>query len=324
MKSIKYIMTLATTALLISACSQNEDSAPETNSFPADKMIRVITNVNQPQTRAGMTTDGLNNFHLRVVNESNENYSFFAMMKKENNAWASYTYDGTSPLTMLWQNSTQKVKVTAVGYEGIQIAPATWSSTLTASVLEDQSNEANLKLSDVLYMAPKEVDPSTDLVNGKLSVNLNHRFSKLNLTVKLATEFNKVPGTTTNPITSVSVLGTKNTPSWNLNTNELSDYGSAISIVPFATTYTAGVGDTQQAEVKYECILVPQTISSNSFSVEFQVNGKIYNWRSNSEVTLNSNTQYNLELTVGKNVVTVGGFTATPWTDGGSQDIETE
>jgi len=77
MKSIKYIMTLATTALLISACSQNEESAPETNSFPADNMIRVITNVNQPQTRAGMTTDDLDNFHLHVVNESNENYSFF-------------------------------------------------------------------------------------------------------------------------------------------------------------------------------------------------------------------------------------------------------
>jgi len=324
MKSIKYIMTLATTALLISACSQNEDSAPETNSFPADKMIRVITNVNQPQTRAGMTTDDLDNFHLHVVNESNENYSFFAMMKKESNAWVSYTFDGASPLTMLWQNKTQKVKVTAVGYEGIQIAPATWSSTLTASVLEDQSSEANLKQSDVLYMAPKEVNPSTDLVNGKLSVNLNHRFSKLNLTVKLATEFNKVPGTTTNPITSVSVLGTKNTPSWNLNTNELSNYESAvITILPFATTYTAGVGDTQ-AEVKYECVLIPQTVLASSFSVEFQINGKIYNWRSSSEVTLNGDTQYNLTLNVGKDVVTAGGFTATPWTNGGSQDIETE
>ncbi len=317
-------MTLATTALLISACSQNEESAPETNSFPADNMIRVITNVNQPQTRAGMTTDDLNNFQLRVVNESNENYSFFAMMKKESNAWVSYTYDGASPLTMLWQNKTQKVKVTAVGYEGVQISPAMWNTTIPVSVLEDQSNESNLKRSDILYMAPREVDPSTDLVNGKMSLNLNHRFSKLNLTVKLATEFNKVPGTTTNPITSVKVIGTKSTPEWNLNTNELSNYGANISIVPFAATYIAGEGDTTQAEAKYECILVPQTVGAGFFSVEFVINGKIYKWFNTSGITLNGDTQYSLALTVGKNVVTVGGFTATPWTDGGSQDIETE
>lgn len=318
-------MTLATTALLISACSQNEESAPESNSFPADNMIRVITNVNQPQTRAGMTTDDLDNFHLRVVNESNENYSFFAMMKKESNAWVSYTYDGASPLTMLWQNKTQKVKVTAVGYEGIQISPAMWNTTIPVSVLEDQSNESNLKRSDILYMAPKEVNPSTDLVNGKLSVNLNHRLSKLNVIVKLGTEFNKVPGTTTNPITSVRVIGSKNAPTWNLNTNELSNYGSVIRVVPFATTYTAGAGDTQQAEAKYECILVPQTMAGqNSFLVEFVINGKTYTWFTTSGITLNGDTQYSLTLTVGKEVVTAGGFTATPWTDGGSQDIETE
>jgi len=325
MKSIKYIMTLATTALLISACSQNEESAPETNSFPADNMIRVITNVNQPQTRAGMTTDDLDNFHLHVVNESNENYSFFAMMKKESNAWVSYTFDGASPLTMLWQNKTQKVKVTAVGYAGFIISPANWNSSIPAMVYEDQSNENNLKLSDILYMAPKEVNPSTDLVNGKLSVNLNHRFSKLNLTVKLGTEFNKVPGTATTPITSVKVRGTKGTvATWNLNTNSLSDYTNNINVVPFATTYTAGSGDTQQAEAKYECILIPQTIGTGFFTVEFVINGKTYTWFNASDITFNGDTKYDLTLTVGKEVVTAGGFTATPWTDGGSQDIETE
>nr|WP_320039467.1 fimbrillin family protein [uncultured Bacteroides sp.] len=324
MKSIKYIMTLATTALLISACSQNEESAPETNSFPADNMIRVITNVNQPQTRAGMTTDDLNRFHLRIVNENNATYSYFAWMEKENGAWVSYTYDKTSLQTMLWQNNSQKVKVTAVGFNGTLIHPADWNSIFWASIPDDQSSEYELKRSDVLYMAPKEVDPSTDLVNGKLSVNLNHRFSKLNLTVKLGTEFNKVPGTTTNPIASVKVIGTKNSPDWNLNTNELRNFGATISVVPFTTTYTAGAGDTQQAEAKYECILIPQTVGAGFFSVEFVINGKTYTWFNTSGITLNGDTQYNLTLTVGKEVVTAGGFTATPWTDGGSQDIETE
>ena len=75
---------------------------------------------------------------------------------------------------------------------------------------------------------------------------------------------------------------------------------------------------------KYECILMPQSIASNGFMVKIVIGGKTYTWKSSNEVTLASDKQYNLTLSVGKDVVIVGGFSATPWTDGGSSNIETE
>ena len=75
---------------------------------------------------------------------------------------------------------------------------------------------------------------------------------------------------------------------------------------------------------KYECILVPQTIAANGFQVKIAIAGKTYTWKSLAEVNLASDTQYELTLTVGKDVVIVGGFSATPWTEGGTENIETE
>ena len=58
--------------------------------------------------------------------------------------------------------------------------------------------------------------------------------------------------------------------------------------------------------------------------VKIVIGGKTYIWKSSNEITLAPDTQYNLTLSVGKDVVIVGGFSATPWTDGGSSNIETE
>ena len=67
-----------------------------------------------------------------------------------------------------------------------------------------------------------------------------------------------------------------------------------------------------------------QTIAANGFQVKIAIAGKTYTWKSLAEVNLASDTQYELTLTVGKDVVIVGGFSATPWTEGGTENIETE
>ena len=92
----------------------------------------------------------------------------------------------------------------------------------------------------------------------------------------------------------------------------------------FEAAYAAGEGKTKSAVAKYECILMPQTIASNGFTVKIVIGGKTYTWKSSGEVTLAPDTQYNLTLSVGKDVVIVGSFSAKPWTDGGSSNIETE
>ena len=330
MKTIKNLAMLAVAALATAACSNDENLVTPTDHFPADGIIRVAADVTDPQTRAGMETNNLTMFQLRVQNPVNDTYSYNAQMKKDGDQWVSYKNDGSEKMMMLWQNKTQKVNVAAVCIPGVTLTDDNWKATgatpVNIKVEADQSTDDKLNKSDLLAMKNHEVDPATELTTGgKMKVELKHRLAKLNLTVKLGTDFNlNGIGTTNNPITEVNVNGTNTKAAWTLITDEFSGLSEKKSVKPLQTSYTAGNADKQNAVAKYECILLPQTINANGFAVKILIGGKLYTWKSGDKVTLTSNTQYNLTLTVGKDIVVIGNFTATPWTDGGTKNIETK
>ena len=332
MKTIKNLAMLAVAALTAASCSHDENLVAPADHFPADGIIRVATDVTRLQTRAGMETANLKTFRLRVENPVNANYCYNALMKLENGEWVSYDNAGTDKLKMLWQNKTQKVNVAAVCIPSdITLTDENWLATgsivpVNIKVEADQSNADRLNKSDLLAMKNHEVDPANDLTpQGKMKVELKHRLAKLNLTVQLGTQFNlNGAGTAANPITAVSVEGTKTEATWKLIEDAMTEQGSATPVKPLTGIYTPGQGETKSAVAKYECILVPQTIAANGFQVKIAIAGKTYTWKSLAEVNLKPDMQYELTLTVGKDVVIVGGFSATPWTDGGTQSIETE
>ena len=331
MKTIKNLAMLAVAALTAASCSHDENLVAPADHFPADGIIRVATDVTRPQTRAGMETTNLQAFRLRVENPVNATYSYNALMKKESGEWVSYDNAGADKLMMLWQNKTQKVNVAAVCIPSdITLTDEHWktdgATPVNIKVEADQSTDDRLNKSDLLTMKNHEFDPATGLTpQGKMNVELKHRLAKLNLTVQLGTQFNlNGAGTATNPITAVSVEGTKTEATWKLIEDAMTEQGSATPVKPLTGIYTPGQGETKSAVAKYECILVPQTIAANGFAVKITMAGKTYTWKSPAEVTLASDTQYELTLTVGKDVVIVGGFSATPWTEGGTENIETE
>ena len=330
MKTIKNLAMLAVAALATAACSNDENLVTPTDHFPADGIIRVAADVTDPQTRAGMETNNLKMFQLRVQNPVNDTYSYNAQMKKDGDQWVSYKNDGSEKMMMLWQNKTQKVNVAAVCIPGVTLTDDNWKATgatpVNITVEADQSKADKLNKSDILAMQNHEFNPATELTTGgKMKVELKHRLAKLNLTVKLGTDFNlNGIGTTNNPITEVNVNGTNTKAAWTLITDEFSGLSEKKSVKPLQTSYTAGNADKQNAVAKYECILLPQTINANGFAVKIVIGGKLYTWKSGDKVTLTSNTQYNLTLTVGKDIVVIGSFTATPWTDGGTKNIETK
>lgn len=330
MKTIKNLAMLAVAALATAACSNDENLVTPTDHFPADGIIRVAADVTDPQTRAGMETNNLTMFQLRVQNPVNDTYSYNAQMKKDGDQWVSYKNDGSEKMMMLWQNKTQKVNVAAVCIPGVTLTDDNWKATgatpVNIKVEADQSTDDKLNKSDILAMQNHEFNPATELTTGgKMKVELKHRLTKLNLTVKLGTDFNlNGIGTTNNPITEVNVNGTNTKAAWTLITDEFSGLSEKKSVKPLQTSYTAGNADKQNAVAKYECILLPQTINANGFAVKIVIGGKLYTWKSGDKVTLTSNTQYNLTLTVGKDIVVIGSFTATPWIDGDTQNIETK
>lgn len=330
MKTIKNLAMLAVAALATAACSNDENLVTPTDHFPADGIIRVAADVTDPQTRAGMETNNLTMFQLRVQNPVNDTYSYNAQMKKDGDQWVSYKNDGSEKMMMLWQNKTQKVNVAAVCIPGVTLTDDNWKATgatpVNIMVEADQSTDDKLNKSDLLAMKNHEFNPATELTTGgKMKVELKHRLAKLNLTVKLGTDFNlNGIGTTNNPITEVNVNGTNTKAAWTLITDEFSGLSEKKSVKPLQTSYTAGNADKQNAVAKYECILLPQTINANGFAVKIVIGGKLYTWKSGDKVTLTSNTQYNLTLTVGKDIIVIGSFTAIPWIDGDTQNIETK
>ena len=330
MKTIKNLAMLAVAALATAACNNDENLVTPTDHFPADGIIRVAADVTDPQTRAGMETNNLTMFQLRVQNPVNDTYSYNAQMKKDGDQWVSYKNDGSEKMMMLWQNKTQKVNVAAVCIPGVTLTDDNWKATgatpVNIMVETDQSTDDKLNKSDLLAMQNHEFNPATELTTGgKMKVELKHRLAKLNLTVKLGTDFNMNGiGTTNNPITEVNVNGTNTKAAWTLITDEFSGLSEKKSVKPLQTSYTAGNADKQNAVAKYECILLPQTINANGFAVKIVIGGKLYTWKSGDKVTLTSNTQYNLTLTVGKDIVVIGSFAATPWIDGNTQNIETK
>ena len=330
MKTIKNLAMLAVAALATAACSNDENLVTPTDHFPADGIIRVAADVTDPQTRAGMETNNLKMFQLRVQNPVNDTYSYNAQMKKDGDQWVSYKNDGSEKMMMLWQNKTQKLNVASVCIPDDTLTDDNWKATgatpVNIKVEADQSTDDKLNKSDILAMQNHEFNPATELTTGgKMKVELKHRLAKLNLTVKLGTDFNlNGIGTTNNPITEVNVNGTNTKAAWTLITDEFSGLSEKKSIKPLQTSYTAGNADKQNAVAKYECILLPQTINANGFAVKIVIGGKLYTWKSGDKVTLTSNTQYNLTLTVGKDIVVIGSFTATPWIDGDTQNIETK
>ena len=333
MKIIKQLFTLVAIALLFTACNKNEEFAPEQNStFPVDGIIRVATSVNAPQTRAGLSTENLLSFQMRILNKKSEAYSYYSDIYKEEGEWKSFKVDFTTtpatipPLTMLWQNKTEKVKVTAVS-SFFYIYDEDWDEGRKIDIQTDQDQENSLVMSDFLYMKGKEIDPSKDLVDGKIPIVFNHRFSKLNLTVKMGTEFNKLEnGTIDNLITDIAIGGTYRSVFWKVLEDKLSELTSKEDISPWhnISAYSPGDGDTTQAEAKYECILIPQTIAADYFRVSFTIGDRGFTWWSPTEVALAADTQYNLTLNVGHDLVTVDGFSANPWTEADEQNIGTE
>lgn len=329
MKIINKLLILLVVLLASCACSKNEQpTTNQNNNFPADGIIRVATSVTSPKTRAGMTTDDLNFFFLRIINNNNSAYNYYAQMEKKDGEWKSFvpsTSSNPDGLTLLWQNKSQKVMVSAVYMLGVFLEQDDWAKPIPFFVGNDQRSKIDILESDILYMKEKEIDPSIDLdINGKMQIALNHRLSKLNVTVKMGTEFNKlVGGTTNNLISKITVGGTYRNAYWKINEDKLSNYSFIMDVAPCSDTYKPGEGDNTQAEAKYECILIPQTVAAGQFKVSLKIGDRNFTWFSPQQVIFASDTQHNLTLIVGNNVVTLGGFSITPWSDQPVKDIET-
>ena len=308
------ILALAVAALSFTACS-NEDNISQ--DFLADTPIKLNVSVDEPTTRAGYSNAELpEGFVLKVDQLNADKYNYLVWAKKVGDNWKTYKLNKETnsvtdeEVTMLWANMKDKVSVAAFTNLGDITIPTA------------QTSDEQLKQADVLYMPTAEYDPK--LCKDGITVNLQHAMSKINLTIELGSEYEFSKEDVDLKIKDVKIDGSL--VSATVYANGIYDeFGVPTPIFPFhtgTTPYSKTGGVITKASATYEAILIPQYIESGKFTVSFKVDGKLYEWAYNQELTLAPNTAYTLKLIAGDDKVQPASFSVAAWGEGNGKDGE--
>lgn len=320
MKAIQFLGMTAFMAAMLTGCSNDSDLAH--SNFPDDNIIRVTAGVNGAVTRADqLGTELKSNFSLTVVNEGSNKYTYGNMIFKKKTGTAEWFCDEI----LLWQDAETKVDVAA-------LAPAIdiWTfrdsydfgnkkiTTQEYSITADQTTKS--VANDLLYYYKSNLNPGTELKDGKLDIQFNHAFSMIDIIVTLGTEYSNKE----NPINKVIVGGSKLKATIDVANSEgngvayPSESGNNPETDIITTPGEFTLATTDHSTAKFSCILIPQTIEANKFKVTLKTSSKTYVWTSPSAITLESGHKYTLELKMGKDKLTAqkGNISAGSWTKG--------
>lgn len=283
------ILATAVLATLLAACSNDSDvfNTPDY----ADTPIGLNVNVSPMATRAGYEQGALTegSFGLYLTTQDTEGDERYNCTNREVRYESGWTIQGGQ---LLWKSNDATVTYYAyLPYTGTVRDAVNYAF----AVKTDQSNENNVKASDLLWTGGRQ-----DATAGTaLDINFQHALSKLNVTLKKGSELEEGLIFTSVRLSNCATATTVNLTDGTAGT--ATNSGQTITL--YATTENK----------QYECILVPQTFAQ-SLKVEItDNNGKVYTFTSNKDLTFASGEEYTLNLTVGRDKVTTGTISADPW-----------
>lgn len=293
MKAIQFFAITALGAALFASCSNQEELA--TGSYPSDNLIRVTAGVNNDMTRSDEATTALTkNFSLTVVNNTNDKYSYANEIFSLNGGT-----EWTCSNKLLWQNLTTPVEIVALypatdanTFSGVYTKENNTIGTITYSVNSDQSTAADAD--DLLLYHNTNFVPEKDLQDGKLDIQFNHAFCRVDIEVTIGSEFNATNGLAENPIKGIRVEGTKTTADINLASAPptITAKGDATSIIPTPGDFTPAASAANQAVARYSCMVIPQTADLN---IVLHISDREFEW-TGTKMALESGKQYTLKL----------------------------
>ena len=302
MKAKQFFAITALGAALFASCSNEEELA--TGSYPSDNLIRVTAGVNNDMTRSDETvtpTPLAKDFSLTVVNNTNANFSY------ANEIFSPKGTEWSCGKNLLWQNLSTPVEIVALypakdanTFSGVYSKESNTIGTITYSVSPDQ-NPAN-DADDLLLYHKANFKPEKDLEDGKLDIQFNHAFCRVDIEVTIGTEFNATDGLAVNPIQRIRVEGTKTTADISFASAEPfftvtpSESEEATSIIPTQGDFTPAANATAKAVARYSCIVIPQTAD---LKVLLHTSDREFEW-TGSQMELVSGKQYTLQLNMKK------------------------
>ena len=293
---------MAAMAFLLASCAGEEEVTTPANSLKG-KPINVDVLVSDIKTRAGYDTENLPTKFYLTIDQDGENYDYTnVVMKYEEGKWVAYASDAADAPTvnMIWANSTGNIAVKAATF-----SLSDESTPLNA--LTDQSTADGIKASDHLYYSSNAVKPSE---NGTISIPFNHIMSKLEIKVTLRNQYG---ASEKNPITSAIAFGSATSATYShAEETPWSNYNSAVSDISLCPS---GSYSAAERTATYEAILIPQNIAENTFGVKVKIGDKTYTWKSANAVTLEGGKKYTLNLTLGKDELTLNTISVSNWNE---------
>ena len=292
---------MAAMAFLLASCAGEEEVTTPADSLKG-KPINVDVLVSDIKTRAGYYTDNLPTKFYLTINQDGENYDYTnVVMKYEEGKWVAYESDAADApkVDMSWAGSTGTITVKA----------ATFSLTSTSTplnALTDQSTAEGIKASDHLYYFSNAVKPSD---NGTISIPFNHIMSKLEIKVTLRNQYG---ASETNPITSAIAIGSATSATY--SPAEATPWSTPSDVFDISLCSSGSYSATERIAT-YEAILIPQTIDANTFEVKVTIGTKSYTWTSASAVTFEGGKKYTLNLTLGKDELTLNTLSVSSWNE---------
>ena len=293
MKAKQFFAITALGAALFASCSNQEELA--TGSYPSDNLIRVTAGVNNDMTRSDEATATAltQNFSLTVVNNTNANFSY------ANEIFSLKGTEWSCGKNLLWQNLTTPVEIVALypatdanTFDGVYSKDNKSCGTITYSVNSDQStaDDAN----DLLLYHNANFVPENDRKDGKLNIEFNHAFCRVDIEVTIGSEFNATNGLAENPIQGIRVEGTKIAADIGLASASptITAKGDAASIIPTPGIFTPATSESAKAVARYSCMVIPQAADLN---VVLHTSDREYEW-TGTEMKLESGKQYTLKL----------------------------
>lgn len=301
MKAKQFFAITALGAALFASCSNQEELA--TGSDPSDNLIRVTAGVNNDMTRGDEATTALNkDFSLTVVNKTNDKFSY------ANEIFSLNGTEWSCGNKLLWQNLTTPVEIVALypatdanTFSGVYSKENNTYGTITYGVKSDQST-ADDDANDLLLYYNANFVPKNDLKDGKLNIQFNHAFCRIDIEVIIGSEFNATDGLAVNPIQRIRVEGTKTTADISFASAEPfftvtpSESGDATNITPTRRDFTKAANATEQAVAKYSCIVIPQNAA---LKVLLHTSDREFEW-TGTQIALESGKQYTLQLNMKK------------------------
>ena len=257
----KFIFPVTLALLLAAGCSK-QDSLEEKD-IPISLDVRLEGSTKATHEDAGTIKD----LDFIVRDKTNSKYSFpSTRFYPEGDRWVSDEQ-------RLWQGSQIAVDMLAlspsVPTRELSISDENSSPLFSWEVESVQTSGSYA--SDLLYTWKSNSTPNiSDGSAAGFSIGLKHAMSLLKINVTLATEFNAEGVPQSCPLEYLSIDGLKrkgdyynSLSSGNWDGIELRPVvGSEGSINSYMKSYTPSQSDDQSCSAVYECILLPQQISS--------------------------------------------------------------